>query len=211
VSGDYLGPRDDYADGRLTEDDCGDDPVGLLRKWIDDATRANLTEPTACALATARPDGRPSNRIVLLRKIDEGLVFFTNYESRKGQELEANPFAAMTFFWPALQRQVRVEGTVARTSSQESDHYFASRPRQSRIAALASPQSRPVAGREELERRADELSERFPEEVPRPPHWGGYRLIPGSIEFWQGRPGRLHDRILFRKSAGRWVILRLAP
>jgi pyridoxamine 5'-phosphate oxidase len=207
----FLGRRESYEAGQLTEEDCGSDPIAFLRQWVEEATKAGLIEPTACALATVDPEGRPSNRIVLLRKIDDGLVFFTNYESRKGQELAKNPSAAMTLYWPQLQRQVRVEGTVARVSAAESDEYFAGRPYESRLAAAASPQSQKIRDRAVLDALVLELAAQHPDQVPRPLTWGGYRLTPERIEFWQGRPGRLHDRILFERTLGGWARFRLAP
>ena len=165
-------------------------------------------------LATATPDGRPSARMVLLRGADErGFSFFTNYESRKARELEANPFAALVFFWHELERQVRIEGRVERVSAQQSDAYFHSRPKGARIGAWASPQSQVIAGREILDSRYLEFERRHPDEtVPRPANWGGYRLVPDSIEFWQGRPNRLHDRLRYTlRPAGSWLIERLAP
>ncbi|MCW5938572.1 MAG: pyridoxamine 5'-phosphate oxidase [Fimbriimonadaceae bacterium] len=211
MGADFLGRRLSYEAGRLTEEDCGSDPMAFLRLWIDEASEAGLIEPTACALATAGKDGRPSNRIVLLRKLDDGLVFFSNYESRKGQELATNPLAAMTFFWPQLQRQARIEGTVAKVSAAESDEYFAGRPYGSQLAAAASPQSQKIRDRAALTARAEELAAVYPDQVPRPSHWGGFRLTPEAIEFWQGRPGRLHDRILFERGPEGWARARLAP
>jgi pyridoxamine 5'-phosphate oxidase len=207
----FLGSRDTYDAGELNEEACGEDPLALLRKWVDDAVAAQVTEPTACAVATVGPEGRPSNRIVLLRKIDHGLVFFTNYDSRKGRELAHNPNAALTLFWPDLQRQVRAEGWAEPVLGSESDAYFASRPRESQLASAASPQSKEVSSRDELELLVEEAQRRYPGEVPRPAHWGGFRLDPDRIEFWQGRPGRLHDRIVFELEAEAWRKFRLAP
>jgi pyridoxamine 5'-phosphate oxidase len=204
--------RIDYAKHGLSEAEAGDDPLELFRRWFADADAAGQHEPNAMTLATATPDGRPSARIVLLKIADErGLAFFTNYESRKGRELTNNPVAALVFYWPVCERQVRVEGTVEIVSEAESDDYFATRPVNSRLGAWASEQSGVIESRAELERRHRELMAKYGEQVPRPPHWGGYRVVPTVWEFWQGRPSRLHDRIRFRKADGRWVRERLSP
>lgn len=203
------------VDGRrLIESEAGDDPIHLFTRWFESAAEADVPLPESAALATATPDGRPSCRQVLLKEFDErGFVFYTNYESRKAAELEANPRAALTFHWTALQRQVRIEGTVERTSTEEAAGYFASRPRESQIGAWASPQSREIGSRDELESRAAARAEQFAGgDVPLPPFWGGYRLLPEWIEFWQGRVGRLHDRLLYeRRDGGGWTMRRLAP
>lgn len=204
------------VDGRasLNEADVPDDPVALLGQWLDAAVQARLTEPRAMTLATATADGAPSARMVLLRGVDRrGLVFFTNYQSRKGAELDANPRAALVLYWGPLERQVRVEGEVERVTAAESDAYFHSRPRGSRLSAIASPQSEVIGGRHVLDARVAELVARYPDgDVPRPPHWGGYRVVPQSFEFWQGQPDRLHDRLRYRRRAdGTWTIERLAP
>jgi pyridoxamine 5'-phosphate oxidase len=204
--------RIDYARHGLSESEAGDDPLALFRRWFDQAAAAGQYEPNAMTLATATPDGKPGARIVLLKIADErGLAFFTNYHSRKGRELANNPFAALVFHWPAVERQVRVEGAVEVVSEAESDEYFATRPVNSRLGAWASEQSGVIESRDELERRHQELVEKYGEQVPRPPHWGGYRVVPAEWEFWQGRPSRLHDRIRFRKVAGGWVRERLSP
>jgi len=205
--------RRDYARAGLDEDAAGADPVTLFARWLDEAVAAGVHEPNAMALATATPDGRPSSRIVLLKGFDaRGLVFFTGYESRKGRELTANPWAAATMLWHSLERQVRVEGAVTRLSDPESDAYFASRPRGSQVGAVASPQSRVIAGREMLEQRALEVERFFADsDVERPPVWGGYRVALERVEFWQGRASRLHDRIRFVRVGDDWRRERLAP
>jgi pyridoxamine 5'-phosphate oxidase len=205
--------RREYTRAGLREADASPDPIEQFREWFDQALGADLYEPNAMTLATATPDGRPSARIVLLKGFDDlGFVFYTNYESRKGSEMEDNPRAALVFHWNELERQVRVEGTVSRVSAEESDAYYASRPRGSRLGAWASEQSRVSDGRETLERRLEELEAEYGEgEIPRPPYWGGYRVEPEAVEFWQGRENRLHDRLLYRRERGGWRIERLQP
>jgi pyridoxamine 5'-phosphate oxidase len=197
----------------LTEDDLPPDPIALVQRWFDDARAAGVEQHDAMTLATAAPGGRPAARAVLLKGIDaRGFVFFTNYESRKGRELDANPYAALMLLWIPLQRQVRVSGPVERLSADESDAYFATRPRGSQLAAWASQQSRPLADRAELEARWADLETRYAGgDVPRPPHWGGYRLAPDEIEVWQGRANRLHDRFAYVRSGERWTHERLQP
>jgi pyridoxamine 5'-phosphate oxidase len=198
----------------LQETDLHPDPFQQFRAWLDAAVASQPINPDAMTLATATRDGRPSARMVLLKGIDErGFVFFTNYESRKAAELEANPHAALCFYWPALERQVRIEGRVERTTAAESDAYFQSRPWGSRLGALASPQSQVIPSRDVLEQRMKELLRQYPDhDIPRPVHWGGYRLIPTLFEFWQGQPNRLHDRLCYeRRADGGWDIRRLAP
>lgn len=205
--------RKDYARGSLDETSVDADPIRQFDAWFKQALDARLPEPNTMTLATVDARGYPSARIVLIKGVDErGFVFFTNYESRKGLDLAANPHASLLFYWIELERQVRVEGTVVKASAEESDAYFHSRPLGSRVGAWASEQSRPIESRALLEAREKSFSERFGENPPRPPHWGGYRLVPETIEFWQGRPSRLHDRILYtRLSAGGWRISRLSP
>jgi len=206
--------RKEHNRSSLLEEEVDPDPISQFVVWFDEASQSGVAESNAMALATATPDGRPSARMVLLRGVDErGFAFFTNYESRKARELEANPYAALVFFWHELERQVRVEGRVERVAGDESDRYFQSRPIGARIGAWASPQSDVVASRGFLEARFVELENQYPEgEIPRPANWGGYRLVPDSIEFWQGRPNRLHDRLRYTKrEQGGWLIERLAP
>ncbi len=205
--------RREYARARLDERDVDPDPLVQFHKWFDDARRAELPEPNAMTLATATPGGVPSARMVLLKAADErGFTFFTDYRSRKGQELEANPHAALVFFWGELERQVRITGTVSRVSREETEAYFRTRPRESRLGAWSSHQSTVLAGRETLEARLREVAARHPgDEVPTPPHWGGYLLKPDALEFWQGRESRLHDRVRYQREAGSWRIERLSP
>ncbi|HSS18640.1 MAG TPA: pyridoxamine 5'-phosphate oxidase [Pyrinomonadaceae bacterium] len=198
----------------LDENSVERNPIDLFRRWFDDALASRARLPNAMTLATATADGKPSARMVLLKQVDEeGFVFYTNYRSRKAAELESNPRAALVFYWTYLDRQVRVEGTITRVSAAESDEYFATRPRESQLGAQASPQSAVIASRKVLEESFRELEERYQERpVERPEHWGGYRLAPDSIEFWQSREGRLHDRIAYERQAdGDWSIQRLAP
>jgi len=201
-----------YPD-ELTEQTADPDPIKQFHSWFQDAITAELPLPEAMTLATAARDGRPSARMVLLKQADEtGFVFYTNYLSSKAAELDENPFAALVFYWPQFERQVRIEGPVERTTEQESDEYFQTRPRDSQIGALASPQSAVIENRQVLETRFRELEEEFRyKEISRPGHWGGYRLRPQRIEFWKGRPGRLHDRLLYERQDDSWTIKRLAP
>jgi pyridoxamine 5'-phosphate oxidase len=206
--------RKEYTGVVLKESDAGPDPIQQFRRWFDEVLAADLHEPNAMTLATATPDGRPSARTVLLKGFDKrGFVFYTNYEGRKGWELEANPYAALVFYWGELERQVRIEGRVSRISEEESDAYFAGRPRGSQLGAWASEQSRPVEDRGALEERLRELEAEYEgREVPRPPFWGGYRVEPETVEFWQGRENRLHDRLLYsRVGGGAWKLERLQP
>ena len=205
--------RRDYDRAVLLERDAEADPVAQFGRWFREAQAGGeIYEPNAVALATVGADGQPSLRMVLLKGFDAtGFVFFTNLESRKAEELAANPRAALLFWWDRLHRQVRVEGLASLVGEAEADAYFASRPHGSRIGAAASPQSRVIPSREPLEARVRELEARYPADVPRPPHWGGYRVRPTLFEFWQGRRSRLHDRIAYARAGERWKIARLAP
>ena len=206
--------RKEYMQRGLDESDVDADPFRQFAAWFNQARAASPVEPNAMALATVGADGRPSLRMVLLKGADErGFVFYTNYESRKGRELADTPWAALTFFWPEMERQIRIEGRVEPVSAEESDTYFHSRPVGSQLSASASRQSEVIAGREELEQRVAALSAQYQnQEIPRPENWGGFRVIPDAIEFWQGRANRLHDRLRYRLLAsGGWQIERLSP
>lgn len=206
--------RTDYKRASLDEQEVGSDPVPFFSKWFAEAELAAVNEVNAMTLATVDEQSRPHARIVLLKGVsNEGFTFFTNYQSTKGKNIAVNPHAALVFFWPELERQVRIEGTIDKVSAVESDEYYHIRPRGSRLGAWASPQSSVIAERSVLEQNEKELADRYEgKEIPRPEHWGGYRLHPVRIEFWQGRPSRLHDRICFEKdSSGNWSKFRLAP
>lgn len=205
--------RHEYSRASLTESEVAGGPLDQFRRWFDEALAADLHEPNAMTVATVSPEGKPSARVVLLKQFDElGFVFHTNYEGRKGREIEGNPNVSLLFYWGELERQVRVEGTATRLSEEESDAYFESRPRGGHVGAWASRQSQPVEGREALEeevRRVEAEYEGRP--VPRPPFWGGFRVEPGSFEFWQGRESRLHDRLVYTREEGGWRVTRLQP
>jgi pyridoxamine 5'-phosphate oxidase len=204
--------RKPYESAVLDEAQSNTDPMMQFEQWLGEAIKAEVPEPNAMTLATVGSDLRPSTRVVLIKDFDaRGIVWFTNYESRKGQELAGNPFAALQFHWVELERVVRIEGTVERVDAAMSDHYFNSRPLLSRLAAIASPQSMRVAGRAELEAKLDAASKAYGDHPARPEHWGGYRLVPTHFEFWQGRRNRLHDRLAYEQSNGLWQRSRLAP
>ncbi len=206
--------RLDYNKSKLEEALMPDEPFRLFKNWLEAALQSDEQEPTAMVLSTVSPEGRPSSRIVLLKDFHDGaLVFYSNYQSRKGEELKENPNAALLFFWPALERQVRLEGKVQQITAEESDRYFYSRPLESRIGAAISPQSQIIPDRKTLEEAFHKELENMQNglEPKRPVHWGGYKLIPEIMEFWQGRPGRMHDRFQYRLADGQWLKNRLAP
>ncbi|MFL6658977.1 MAG: pyridoxamine 5'-phosphate oxidase [Massilia sp.] len=205
--------RKDYGQATLSEDAVSDDPVVQFTSWFEQALQAQVNEPNAMSVATVGADGKPSSRIVLIKQFDaRGFTWYTNYDSQKGRQLHDNPHAALLFFWPELERQIRIEGRVERTSTDESDTYFHSRPLKSRLAAIASAQSMPIANRSALEQNYDAVARQLGETPPRPEHWGGFRLIPERLEFWQGRRSRFHDRIVYQLQAdGSWRRERLQP
>ncbi len=204
--------RKSYMKGSLSEEDVKANPIDQFHVWFDQAQHAELPEPNAMTVASVDANGKPSARVVLIKEVtQDGFVFFTNYESRKGQALTANPNAALLFFWPELERQIRIEGSVTKLSAEESDAYFHSRPLDSRIGAWASPQSQVITSRTQLVTKAAEYALKFALNPPRPPHWGGFRVKHEVLEFWQGRPSRLHDRIQYVLENGQWKIQRLAP
>lgn len=203
--------RTDYQKSELNVNDLTEEPITLFQQWLSQAiTYSN--DANAFVLSTVNSNGVPSSRVLLLRDATEkGFSFFTNYSSRKSQEIEVNPNVCMNFFWPEMERQVRINGSISRLSEQESDDYFNSRPYESRIGAWCSPQSQVIESREVLENKIQELKKKYPNEVPRPENWGGYTIVPNEIEFWQGRASRLHDRFLYNKEGENWTINRLAP
>jgi len=204
--------RQEYMRAGLAESEADPDPIRQFERWFEDALRARLALPNAMTLATVSAAGEPAARAVLLKGIERGgFVFHTNYLSRKGRELEARATACLVFLWSELERQVRIEGGVEKVSQRDSDDYFATRPLGARLSAWASEQSAPVSSREILEKSMEQARRRYGERPPRPPHWGGYRVVPQAIEFWQGRADRLHDRLLYTRDAGGWRIERLAP
>ena len=204
--------REDYSKRELSETECDSSPIVQFEQWLNEAIRSEVNEPTAVNVAAVDAEGRPNSRMVLLKEVNpQGFVFFTNYHSRKGRSFEANPFAALTFFWPELERQVRVEGRIEKLDEAASDEYFDSRPYTSRIGAWASAQSEVLSSKSVLVAKAAAVGARHPLHVPRPPHWGGYLVMPDRVEFWQGRPSRLHDRVQYRLENGVWVRERLSP
>ena len=203
--------RTDYQKSELNVKDLTEEPITLFQQWLSQAI-AYSNDANAFVLSTVNSNGVPSSRVLLLRDVTKkGFSFFTNYSSRKSQEIEVNPNVCMNFFWPEMERQVRINGSIIRLSEQESDDYFSSRPYESRIGAWCSPQSQVIESREILENKIQELKKKYPNEVPRPENWGGYTIVPNEIEFWQGRASRLHDRFLYNKEGENWTINRLAP
>lgn len=212
MNSDLIAERIEYGDRALSRSDLGDCPLKLARQWLEEATREGIPEANGVCLSTVSRDGCPDSRVVLVKEFDSaGPIFYTNYEGRKGKQLEAEPRAGMVFWWQSLRRQVRLSGQVEKVSGECSDAYFATRPREAQLGAWASLQSRPMESRRELDERLAEVAKRFPDEVPRPPHWGGYRLLPQRVEFWQGRNSRLHDRFVFEKNGRDWSVQRLMP
>ena len=210
---DIANLREEYTRGGLREEDLTADPIILFRKWLEEAVESQAAEPNAMSLATISEDGTPNSRVVLLKEVgDRSIRFYTNYTSRKGKDLEINPFAAVSFWWPELERQVRMKGSIKKVSREESDEYFKSRPRESQLGAWASSQSSVVENREKLKEDYDNVSKQFKNTViPTPEYWGGIDIYVNEIEFWQGRPSRLHDRILFTFEQDEWKYKRLQP
>jgi len=213
MSLDIAGLRENYTRGGLKEDDLIEDPVIFFKKWLEEAIESKVAEPNAMSLATVAEDGTPNSRIVLLKEVGERTIrFYTNYESRKGSDLKTNPFAAVSFWWPELERQVRIKGSIKKVSREESDEYFQSRPRESMLGAWASKQSSEVINREKLREAYEKVSKRFKNTtIPTPGFWGGFDIYANEIEFWQGRPSRLHDRILYTYGNDTWKFKRLQP
>ncbi|OOF76645.1 pyridoxamine 5'-phosphate oxidase [Rodentibacter caecimuris] len=204
--------REEYRKRVLSQHDCNENPISQFELWMNEAITSQVNEPTAMNVATVDENGKPSSRMVLLKEVNQqGFVFFTNYHSKKGRSVEHNPYVALTFFWPELERQVRIEGKAVKISDQQSDEYFASRPYTSRIGAWASKQSAVISGYKSLLAKAALIAAKYPIHVPRPAHWGGYIVIPDCVEFWQGRPSRLHDRIQYRLENNSWIRERLSP
>lgn len=212
MNADLAAIRQEYTQKELSPSDCAADAIEQFESWLNEALTAQVREPTAMHLATIGEDGRPQGRVVLLKGLEDGeLIFFTNYQSRKGQSLAHSPFAALTFLWSELERQVRVEGRVRKLEAERSDEYFASRPYASQVGAWSSPQSQVIENKAKLMANAAMIAMKYVMNVPRPPHWGGYALLPDRIEFWQGRPSRLHDRVCYTKEGDVWQRCRLAP
>lgn len=210
---DIAGLRENYTRGGLKEEDLIEDPIIFFKKWLEEAIESKVAEPNAMSLATVSADGTPDSRIVLLKDVGERTIrFYTNYESSKGRDLKTNPFAAVSFWWPELERQVRIKGSIKKVSREESDEYFQSRPRESRLGAWASKQSSEVVNREKLKEEYEKVSKRFKNTtIPTPDFWGGFDIYVNEIEFWQGRPSRLHDRILYTFGNNTWKFKRLQP
>ncbi|OOF65111.1 pyridoxamine 5'-phosphate oxidase [Rodentibacter sp. Ppn85] len=204
--------RAEYRKRVLSQHDCNENPISQFELWMNEAITSQVNEPTAMNVATVDENNKPSSRIVLLKEVNQqGFVFFTNYHSKKGRAVEHNPYVALTFFWPELERQVRIEGKAVKISDKQSDEYFASRPYTSRIGAWASKQSAVISGYKSLLAKAALIAAKYPINVPRPKHWGGYLVMPNCVEFWQGRPSRLHDRIQYRLENNIWIRERLSP
>ncbi|OOF85576.1 pyridoxamine 5'-phosphate oxidase [Rodentibacter ratti] len=204
--------REEYRKRALSQHDCDENPISQFELWMNEAITSQVNEPTAMNVATVDEIGKPSSRMVLLKEVNQqGFVFFTNYHSKKGRAIEHNPYVALTFFWPELERQVRIEGKAVKISDKQSDEYFASRPYTSRIGAWASKQSAVISGYKSLLAKAALIAAKYPINVPRPAHWGGYLITPDCVEFWQGRPSRLHDRIQYRLENNTWIRERLSP